>query len=93
MVLTGEGSDETMAGYRRYAFTLKNAALDPLTAIWSRLIEARVRESISDSRWIGANLRRKLSHTFLGQRWGLLAIILFRQFLLRIRREWNKVAC
>ena len=28
VVLTGEGSDETLAGYTRYAFTLKNAALD-----------------------------------------------------------------
>ena len=28
VVLTGEGSDETLGGYARYAFTLKNAALD-----------------------------------------------------------------
>ncbi len=29
VVLTGEGADETLAGYTRYAFTLKNAALGP----------------------------------------------------------------
>ena len=28
VVLTGEGSDETLAGYSRYAFTLKNVAFD-----------------------------------------------------------------
>src|SRR5580698_6452646 len=28
VVLTGEGADETLAGYTRYAFTLKNAAMD-----------------------------------------------------------------
>ena len=28
VVLTGEGSDETLAGYTRYAFTLKNVAFD-----------------------------------------------------------------
>ena len=28
VVLTGEGADETLAGYTRYAFTLKNQAVD-----------------------------------------------------------------
>src|SRR5690242_13079954 len=28
VVLTGEGSDETLAGYARYALTLKNARMD-----------------------------------------------------------------
>src|SRR5262249_52680479 len=28
VVLTGEGSDEILGGYTRYAFTLKNQALD-----------------------------------------------------------------
>lgn len=68
VVLTGEGSDETLAGYGRYAFTLKNAALD---ATYRHLVPGGlrrwVRESISDSPRIGANLRRKLSHTFLGK--------------------------
>ena len=51
VVLTGEGSDETLAGYGRYAFTLKNAALD---RIYRRLIpeilRGQVRHSIEDSR-------------------------------------------
>jgi asparagine synthase (glutamine-hydrolysing) len=68
VVLTGEGSDETLAGYTRYAFTLKNAALD---RVYRRLmpgpLRSKVRQSISDSTWISANLRRKLSHTFLAR--------------------------
>src|SRR5574338_1249738 len=28
VVLTGEGSDETLAGYTRYAFTLRNSSMD-----------------------------------------------------------------
>src|SRR5438876_4518659 len=66
VVLTGEGSDETLAGYTRYAFTIRNASLDqvyrrtapPALRDW-------IRSAISGSRLIGAGLRRKLSHTFL----------------------------
>jgi asparagine synthase (glutamine-hydrolysing) len=68
VVLTGEGSDETLGGYSRYAFTLKNAALDR----WYRrlvpdAIRSGVRHSLSDSAVLGATLRRKLSHTFLAR--------------------------
>ncbi len=73
VVLTGEGSDETLAGYGRYAFTLKNTALD---RVYRRLVPGfvrqQVRHSIADSRWIGASLRRKLGHSFLakdGESW------------------------
>lgn len=68
VVLTGEGSDETMAGYSRYAFTLKNLAFDRLyrntVPHWVRRC---VRDFIADSSWIGSNMRRKLSHTFLAR--------------------------
>jgi asparagine synthase (glutamine-hydrolysing) len=68
VVLTGEGSDETLGGYTRYAFTLKNAALDR----WYRrlipsVIRRSLRRSVSDSGMLGADLRRKLSHTFLAR--------------------------
>jgi asparagine synthase (glutamine-hydrolysing) len=68
VVLTGEGSDETLAGYTRYAFTMKNAAFDR----WYRrmvpaAIRRGVRHSISDSAFIGATVRRRLSHTFLAR--------------------------
>jgi asparagine synthase (glutamine-hydrolysing) len=73
VVLTGEGSDETLAGYGRYAFTLKNAALD---RVYRRLVPGavrrQVRQSIANSSWIGASLRRKLGHSFLakdGESW------------------------
>jgi len=73
VVLTGEGSDETLAGYNRYAFTLRNVAGD---GIYRRLlpaaIQGRIRRFISDSPLIDAGLRRKLSHSFLardGQSW------------------------
>ena len=67
VVLTGEGSDETLGGYSRYAFTLKNRSLDR----WYRRLlpnfaRRSVRELIAKSPVLGANLRRKLGHTFLG---------------------------
>jgi asparagine synthase (glutamine-hydrolysing) len=68
VVLTGEGSDETLAGYTRYAFTLKNARLDTAyRALVPRLFRQQVRSSISSSKLIGAGLRRKIEHTFVGK--------------------------
>lgn len=68
VVLTGEGSDETLAGYTRYAFTLKNAAGDRIyRSIAPSGLRRVTRRSIANSRLIGATIRRKLSHTFLAR--------------------------
>lgn len=65
VVLTGEGSDEMLAGYNRYRFTLYNSALG---ARFERLAPGRVR------RWVRSGLellprasrpRHLLSRTFL----------------------------
>ena len=67
VVLTGEGSDETLGGYSRYAFTLKNMAFDRVyRGMIPHAIRRGVRESIATSTWINATARRKLSHTFFG---------------------------
>jgi asparagine synthase (glutamine-hydrolysing) len=67
VVLTGEGSDETLAGYSRYAFTLNNVAFDRIyRSTVPRSIRRGIRDSIASSTWINATTRRKLSHTFLG---------------------------
>src|SRR5437016_302585 len=67
VVLTGEGSDETLGGYSRYAFTLKNLALDKIyRGVVPNVIRKCVRDLIRQSPLIGATIRRKLGHTFLG---------------------------
>jgi asparagine synthase (glutamine-hydrolysing) len=73
VVLTGEGADETLAGYTRYAFTLKNAAVD---RVYRSLIPGPLRRGLRNhlatSSLLGAKLRRKLEHTFLakdGKHW------------------------
>jgi asparagine synthase (glutamine-hydrolysing) len=73
VVLTGEGADETLGGYTRYAFTRRNAAFDQVyRGVVPTMLRARIRKSISSSALINANVRRKLSHTLLaldGESW------------------------
>lgn len=68
VVLTGEGSDETLAGYTRYPWTMWNARLDHF---YRYLVPASVRrlfrEVVANSSWLTVGLRRKLLHTFLAR--------------------------
>src|SRR6266852_3800169 len=67
VVLTGEGADETLGGYTRYAFTLRNQAIDRMyRAVTPEFLRKQVRGLITRSPLIGASLRRKLAHTCLG---------------------------
>lgn len=81
VVLTGEGADETLAGYSRYAFTLKNAAWD---RVYRRMtpdaVRGAIRGAIADSAWINATVRRKLSHTFLARNGSSWASFYFDNF-------------
>src|SRR6266436_6367941 len=68
VVLTGEGADETLAGYTRYAFTLKNAAMDrAYRSVVPNILRRGLRNTVSNSSLLGATLRRKLEHTFLAK--------------------------
>jgi asparagine synthase (glutamine-hydrolysing) len=65
VVLTGEGSDETLGGYTRYPWILMNSRLD---TIYRRLTPASLRSilrTVVDASPISAASRRKLEHTFL----------------------------
>ncbi|HTZ95298.1 MAG TPA: asparagine synthase (glutamine-hydrolyzing) [Terriglobales bacterium] len=68
VVLTGEGSDETLAGYTRYAFTLNNAALDrAYRTILPSSARRKLRQLVASSPLIHAHVRRKLEHTFVAR--------------------------
>jgi len=68
VVLTGEGADETLAGYTRYAFTLKNAAMDrAYRSMVPSFARRGLRHTIATSSLLSATLRRKLEHTFLAK--------------------------
>ncbi|HVI10162.1 MAG TPA: asparagine synthase (glutamine-hydrolyzing), partial [Candidatus Binatia bacterium] len=72
VVLTGEGSDETLGGYARYAWTLTNARLD---GIYRGLTPDFLRRMIRGGMGsfpVSATAKRKLEHTFLmrdGESW------------------------
>ena len=67
VVLTGEGSDETLAGYTRYAWTLMNSQMDRLyRRVFPDAMRRAVRDRIQGSP-LGASLHRKLQHTFLAR--------------------------
>jgi asparagine synthase (glutamine-hydrolysing) len=67
VVLTGEGSDETLGGYARYAWTLANSRMD---RVYRSLTPALFRQWIRNgirSGVLPSSLRRKLEHTFVGR--------------------------
>jgi asparagine synthase (glutamine-hydrolysing) len=65
VVLTGEGSDETLAGYTRYPWTQLNSRLDTAyRKLTPEFIRGMLRSAINASP-IPAASRRKLEHTFL----------------------------
>ena len=65
VVLTGEGSDETLAGYTRYAWTLANSKMDrAYRAITPGFLRKALRAGI-DQAPVPAAWHRKLGHTFL----------------------------
>lgn len=65
VVLTGEGSDETLAGYTRYAWTLLNSRMDAsYRALIPGFLRKAVREGIHSGP-LSKTWHRKLGHTFL----------------------------
>lgn len=68
VVLTGEGSDETLAGYSRYAMTLKNVAADRVyRSVVPGAARGALRKWVANSSLLSAAYRRKLEHTFIGK--------------------------
>lgn len=65
VVLTGEGSDETLAGYDRYRKTIYNLALGArYHSLTSESMRARVRRGLEQSP-VASKFRQKLRRTFL----------------------------
>jgi asparagine synthase (glutamine-hydrolysing) len=65
VVLTGEGSDETLGGYTRYAWTLLNSRMDrAYRAVTPSFVRSMIRGGLGGAP-LTASLHRKLEHTFL----------------------------
>ena len=76
VVLTGEGSDELFAGYSRYQHQLMSERHMGVYGYVPEPLRRLVRNGISTSGLIGANLRRKLKHTVLGRTGDLQSLYL-----------------
>jgi asparagine synthase (glutamine-hydrolysing) len=88
VVLTGEGADETLAGYTRYAFTLKNAAMDrAYRSVVPGILRRGLRNTVATSSLLGATLRRKLEHTFLAKDGNSWASFYFDNFFSAFSEE------
>jgi asparagine synthase (glutamine-hydrolysing) len=65
VVLTGEGSDETLGGYARYPWTLLNSRMDAIyRGLTPAVLRRAVREGIK-ALPLSAAAKRKMEHTFL----------------------------
>jgi len=81
VVLTGEGSDETLAGYARYMWTLWNARFDNVYRLLApEFVRRWIRQGITDNGWFDPKTRRKLEHTFWGRDGGSWASLYFDNF-------------
>lgn len=67
VVLTGEGSDETLGGYTRYAWTVANTQMDGLYRAFTPPAFRRSMRDAIGSGLLPSGLRRKLEHTFVGR--------------------------
>jgi asparagine synthase (glutamine-hydrolysing) len=67
VVLTGEGSDETLGGYLRYAWTLVNSRMDRLYRSVTPAFARKLARAAIGSGVLPATIRRKFEHTFLGR--------------------------
>jgi asparagine synthase (glutamine-hydrolysing) len=67
VVLTGEGSDETLGGYTRYAWTLLNSRMDAVFRAVTPAALRRLTRNMTNSFPLPAKVRRKLEHTFLAR--------------------------
>ncbi len=80
VVLTGEGSDETLGGYMRYAWTLVNSRVDrKYRAAVPGFVRQAMRRTIGSGA-LPAGLRRKFEHTFLGRDGGSWESFYFDNF-------------
>jgi asparagine synthase (glutamine-hydrolysing) len=68
VVLTGEGSDETLAGYTRYAWTLWNARLDnAYRRVVPPALRGVIRKYCDEAGLLPLAIERRLRHTFLAR--------------------------
>ena len=91
VVLTGEGSDETLGGYTRYPWTLLNSRMDRIyRSLTPSVLRRMLRNGIGEFPLTAAS-KRKLEHTFLVVT-ALLALSISTTFIPHFPRA-SKIIC
>ncbi len=76
VVLTGEGSDELFGGYERYRWNMMNTRAANAFGILPHSLRRGIRNWIGSTGLLRADLRRKISHTFIGRENGVESLFL-----------------
>jgi asparagine synthase (glutamine-hydrolysing) len=91
VVLTGEGSDELFGGYERYRWNLLNQRGAAAYRVVPSALRHFLRLQAASSTLLGASLRRKLRHTFVGRDDSLESLFLDNFYCAFSREEQNRL--
>ncbi len=80
VALTGEGSDEIFGGYERYRWTRLNMRAAAAYEVLPGAVRRRAAAFLASSPLLRGDIRRRLSHTFLGRE-GTIESLLLDNFL------------
>ena len=91
VVLTGEGSDELFGGYERYRWNLLNQKGAALYRRAPAPLRRFLRSQAAKSPLLGASVRRKLRHTFIGRDDSMESLFLDNFYCAFSREEQNRL--
>lgn len=89
VVLTGEGSDEIFGGYERYRWNLVNSRAARAYGILPAFLRRIVSKQLQTSSLLGATMRRRLRHTFVGRDANVESLFLDNFYCAFSREEQN----
>lgn len=89
VVLTGEGSDEIFGGYERYRWNLINSRAARAYGILPAFLRRLISKQLQTSALLGASMRRKVRHTFIGRDASVESLFLDNFYCAFSREEQN----
>ncbi len=91
VVLTGEGSDEIFGGYERYRWNLINTRAARAYGVLPAFLRKALSHQLQTSSLLGASVRRKLRHSFLGRQATVESLFLDNFYGAFSREEQNRL--
>jgi asparagine synthase (glutamine-hydrolysing) len=91
VVLTGEGSDEIFGGYERYRWNLINSRAARAYGVLPAHLRRFLSRQLQTNSLLGASMRRKLRHTFIGREASVQSLFLDNFYCAFSRDEQNSL--